>query len=167
MVAGVPCICIRQTGICSLAAHSTACSFVKARMSFQIWAPAAAHSVMISGREVSIEIITSRFAAIFFTTGRTREASSSAETKAAPGRVDSPPISIMSAPSFTICTAWLNAVFLSINLPPSEKESGVTFKIPITAGVVRSRVRLLKLICIIFSLKLNQIFCSKFMRGFL
>ena len=49
-----------------------------------------------------------------------------------PGRVDWPPMSMMSAPSRAISRAWATATWGTQYLPPSEKESGVTFKIPIT-----------------------------------
>ena len=64
-------------------------------------------------------------------TGRTLCASSSALTGVWPGRVDSPPISIISAPSAIIASVCLKASSIWFHLPPSEKESGVTFKIPI------------------------------------
>ena len=57
--------------------------------------------------------------------------SSSSLTGAWPGLVDSPPTSMMSAPSSTIFFARFMAASISLNLPPSEKESGVIFKIPI------------------------------------
>src|SRR6185369_7077644 len=73
------------------------------------------------------------FSLIAFTTGNTLCNSSCAETGSDPGRVDSPPTSIISAPSFII--SWTRIKTASILLkykPPSEKESGVIFKIPIT-----------------------------------
>ena len=54
--------------------------------------------------------------------------------RAAPGRVDSPPISSRSAPSAIIRLAWVRAASRSANWPPSEKLSGVTLRIPITSG---------------------------------
>ncbi len=48
-----------------------------------------------------------------------------------PGLVDSPPISIISAPSCSIFFACSTADKTLLNLPPSENESGVTFNIPI------------------------------------
>jgi hypothetical protein len=70
--------------------------------------------------------------------GITRSSSSSSGTGGAPGRVDSPPMSMMSAPSTIIRSAWRSASPRIANLPPSEKESGVTFRMPITNG--RSKV---------------------------
>src|SRR5690606_11360814 len=58
--------------------------------------------------------------------------SSEAETSGAPGRVDSPPISRMSAPSATMPSASATAVSGSSRTPPSEKESGVTLTMPTT-----------------------------------
>ena len=53
------------------------------------------------------------------------------ETIFAPGLVDSPPISIISAPSATSFLTCINASSISLNFPPSENESGVTLSIPI------------------------------------
>src|SRR3954452_6702960 len=64
-------------------------------------------------------------------TGITRSISSRTLTGSAPGRVDSPPMSTMSAPS---SFAWRTAASTSRYIPPSEKESGVTFTTPMTAG---------------------------------
>src|SRR5579863_7717411 len=65
-----------------------------------------------------------------------RRSSSSAGTPdaatLAPGRVDSPPISRMSAPSSSIWRARATACSRDRNLRPSENESGVTFRIPMT-----------------------------------
>ncbi|CAB4710326.1 unannotated protein [freshwater metagenome] len=72
----------------------------------------------------------------FSITGKTRDCSSSAETRAAPGRVDSPPISMMSTPSEIICNARLTANSVLLKRPPSAKESGVTLRIPMT--IIRS-----------------------------
>ena len=51
-----------------------------------------------------------------------------------PGRVDSPPISIISAPAFFMLKILLVALLKELNFPPSEKLSGVIFKIPINIG---------------------------------
>ena len=48
-----------------------------------------------------------------------------------PGLVDSPPISIISAPEFIIDFILFNALLFLLYKPPSEKLSGVIFKIPI------------------------------------
>ncbi len=67
-------------------------------------------------------------------TGMTRLSSSWTLTALAPGRVDSPPISTIPAPSSTIVVAWSIAELASKNFPPSEKESGVTLRTPIMIG---------------------------------
>jgi len=56
----------------------------------------------------------------------TRRSSSAASTGCAPGRVDSPPTSMRSAPSSIRRRACAMACGGSRNRPPSEKESGVT-----------------------------------------
>ena len=67
-------------------------------MSLIIVAPAFIVARITSGLEVSTEIGIPLFSRAC-TTGRTRRNSSSTPTGALPGRVDSPPISRMSAPS--------------------------------------------------------------------
>ena len=54
-----------------------------------------------------------------------------------PGRVDSPPTSIISAPDKNIFFACLTPLFLLLNFPPSEKLSGVRFNTPIKFGSLR------------------------------
>lgn len=73
------------------------------------------------------------------TTGRTRRSSSSSSTRGAPGRVDSPPTSTMSAPVATRSMPCLIAAAESNQRPPSEKESGVTLTTPMTAQRPKSR----------------------------
>ena len=65
-------------------------------------------------------------------TSSTRAFCSAAATRRAPGRVDSPPTSMMSAPSCCICNACSTARSARSKRPPSENESGVTLRIPIT-----------------------------------
>ena len=101
--------------------------------SFTIAAPAASASAATLAFRVSIEIgIAGWSSARRSITGRTRSSSSSTETAVEPGRVDSPPTSRMSAPSSTIRVACATAAARSRNRPPSEKESGVTLRIPMT-----------------------------------
>src|SRR5690606_36661722 len=76
------------------------------------------------------------------TTGATRSSSSVGETARAPGRVDSPPTSIRVAPAATIAAAWRKAASMPSCRPPSEKESGVTLRMPMTCGRDKSRTRL-------------------------
>src|SRR5829696_771756 len=68
------------------------------------------------------------------TTGRTRRTSSSSLTGSEPGRVDSPPTSTIRAPSSSIVSACTTAASTPKNSPPSEKESGVTLRMPIRIG---------------------------------
>ncbi len=67
-----------------------------------------------------------------FSTGMRRRNSSASEIRCEPGRVDSAPISSMSAPSSSNSTARAKARSGSEYFPPSEKESGVTFNTPIS-----------------------------------
>src|ERR687892_304195 len=101
-------------------------------------APASRAARATSGLRVSIEIGTSTLAtsaAKRLITGRTRLSSSSTVTWSDPGRVDSPPTSTMAAPSSAIATPCPTAASWSRNRPPSEKESGVTFRTPMTSVV--------------------------------
>ncbi len=100
--------------------------------SFTSVAPAATAFSATPARRVSID--TRTWGARASTTGRTRRASSSSGTGSAPGRVLSPPTSTTSAPSATIARPWATAASGSSQRPPSENESGVTFKTPITNG---------------------------------
>src|SRR5205823_4427156 len=65
-------------------------------------------------------------------TGSTLANSTSGSTRGAPGRVDSPPTSTRSAPASRIATPWATAWSRSSHRPPSENESGVTLRMPIT-----------------------------------
>lgn len=67
------------------------------------------------------------------TTGTTRRSSSASSTRGAPGRVDSPPTSIRSAPREARSRPCLTARSVSNQRPPSENESGVTLTTPMTA----------------------------------
>ena len=53
------------------------------------------------------------------------------------GRVLSPPTSMISAPASSIANPAAIASAWVACWPPSEKESGVTFRIPITKGAAR------------------------------
>ena len=94
-------------------------------------APAATAARATSARIVSIET-TTPCSAKALTTGIVLSSSCSCEVRCAPGRVDSPPISIMSAPSATISRPRVIAAAEESNWPPSENESGVTLRIPMT-----------------------------------
>src|SRR6185369_1594644 len=66
--------------------------------------------------------------------GSTRSSSSVSAVGVAPGRVDSPPMSMIAAPSSSIWWAWPSARWRSAYRPPSKKESGVTLSTPMTRG---------------------------------
>ena len=113
---------------------------VRAETSLRRSAPASKAARATAALRVSIEIgsakPSARSAAI---TGTTRAASSSTGTGSAPGRVDSPPMSRMSAPSAARARACAIAAARPRCAPPSEKLSGVTFSTPMIRG--RSRPR--------------------------
>src|SRR5919204_6087351 len=67
-------------------------------------------------------------------TGTTRRSSSASETPSDPGRVDSPPMSTIAAPSSSIRRPAATAAAGWKCTPPSENESGVTLTTPITDG---------------------------------
>ena len=82
---------------------------------------------------VSTETVAPREASARIT-GTTRDSSSSTSGRVAPGRVDSPPMSRMSAPSASSSAPCAIAVSAVSHRPPSEKESGVTFTTPMSTG---------------------------------
>jgi hypothetical protein len=90
---------------------------------------------------VSMEIGASNSAASASRTGTTRRSSSSSETGRWPGLVDSPPTSTIAAPSPTIALARATAEARSEWRPPSEKESGVTLRMPMSWGDAFSALR--------------------------
>src|SRR5947209_1577346 len=101
-------------------------------MSFTMVAPASSAASATSRLRVSID--TRTWPARAPTTGTTLPSSSSTGTSAAPGRVLSPPTSTTSAPSATRASPWAIAASGSSQRPPSENESGVTFRTPMTNG---------------------------------
>ena len=105
-----------------------------AATSLTMLAPAASAARATPGLTVSIEIGTLTRPANCSITGITRRSSSASLTGKAPGRVDSPPTSMISAPCSTSCRACATAAGGSRNRPPSENESGVTFTMPITSA---------------------------------
>ena len=130
-------MCIRQTATSDFATISTAPIACSARTSLIIDAPAAIAARITTGFIVSTEInAPSRASAS--TIGMMRSISSASEVGSAPGRVDSPPMSTMSAPSASIDRACPSARSKSRKRPPSENESGVTLSTPITRGRERS-----------------------------
>jgi hypothetical protein len=98
-----------------------------------ITAPASTAAEATSGFRVSIDSGTSTAATSRSITGTTRRSSSSTVTASEPGRVDSPPTSMMSAPSSAMRIPPWTAASWSRNRPPSEKESGVTLRTPMTS----------------------------------
>ncbi len=134
-------MCIKHTGTPSCAAADSAPGARKARTSLIMPAPAATASRMTSGFEVSIDKGIASDLCSASMTGTTRASSSASDTAAAPGRVDSPPTSMMSAPSSAICMARSSARSRDKKRPPSENESGVMFKTPMTATCRRSSAR--------------------------
>ena len=77
-----------------------------------------------AGLMVSIEIGTRTRAASCSITGSTRRNSSASATGKAPGRVDSPPTSRISAPCSTSCNAWATAARASRNCPAVQERVG-------------------------------------------
>jgi hypothetical protein len=109
MVAGSPRMCIRHTPRSPAATASSAPGERNARTSLTRWAPAAPARRMTSGLEVSTDSSTGSRAATRSTTGSTRRSSSSLATAVAPGRVDSPPMSMIAAPSAAMRSACASA----------------------------------------------------------
>src|SRR6516164_5809426 len=94
-------------------------------------APASSAAWATSARIVSTLTGTFSWASPAIT-GITRRSSSAAGIRCAPGRVDSPPTSTMSAPCAASCRPRVIAASVPNHSPPSEKESGVTFTTPMT-----------------------------------
>ncbi len=104
-------------------------------------APAASARDATSDFVVSTDTGTARRDARASTAGAMRRHSSSTVTGVKPGRVDSPPMSRMAAPSPTSSSP--RAIGAASWRPPSEKESGVTLRMPITgqdASASRNRL---------------------------
>src|SRR5215470_12177002 len=138
MVVGVPCMCIRTTGTRAAAQRGRrAGSCRPALTSFTRSAPASRAAAATSAFMVSTAMGTRTAARTARSTGRSRRRSSAAATGAAPGRVDSAPTSRRAAPSATIRVAVRAARSGSRCSPPSENESGVALRIPMTATRVR------------------------------
>ncbi len=99
------------------------------------FAPASTAARATSARVVSTEIGASiparRTASI---TGTTRRICSASSTRAAPGRVDSPPMSSIAAPSASARSQYASARSGTWCSPPSENESGVTFTTAMSRG---------------------------------
>ena len=111
----------------------TMSGLVKPVTSLMMEAPSFTAMRATSGWRVSMETIAPASARARIT-GITRLASSSGVTGVKPGRVDSPPTSMMSAPSSSSFMPQAMAASASQCSPPSEKESGVTLSTPIMRG---------------------------------
>src|SRR4051794_26475513 len=121
-------MCMRQQVAPELATSpAISGAWRKAETSLTIRAPAWIAASATSTLRVSTEIVPCSRSM----TGMTRSSSTGTGTSAAPGRVDSPPMSRMSAASSFACRT---AASTSRYIPPSENESGVTFTTPMTAG---------------------------------
>ncbi len=94
-------------------------SKVRPLISFIMEAPHLRASSATSDFVVSTEIFISISRNIFSTTGHTLSISSCAATGNEPGRVDSPPTSIIPAPSLYMDSALRMALSIEIYLPPS------------------------------------------------
>ena len=135
MARGSPWACMSTTGSpLSAATRKARGSCPSAATSLMMRAPASAARRMTSALRVSMEMGTPTCLARAATTGMTRRTSSSAATGSAPGRVDSPPMSRISAPSASSCRLCATAAPGSSHRPPSEKLSGVTLTIPMRRG---------------------------------
>ena len=124
-------MCIATAPQPAAAATARARGSQKPSMLFHAAAPTASAACATSILRASIDTAAPAPASASIT-GKTRRFSASASTCAAPGRVDSPPTSTMSAPSSSIRRPRAIAFFGSRKSPPSENESGVTLTTPIT-----------------------------------
>src|SRR5918997_1491339 len=124
--------CMRIHGTC---ADATALAIVGSARPPKTWwtplPPASTAASATAARVVSMLTHTPA-ATSSRTTGSTLASSASGSTRGAPGRVDSPPTSTRSAPASRIPTPWATARSRSSHWPPSENESGVTLRTPIT-----------------------------------
>ena len=135
IVRGSPCMCISTTSQPSSAAVGQALAATRqsAVTSFHIVAPAAT-AARATARLHGVD--GDRDVALAPDRRRSPERRGRSPRPRRParrrGRVDSPPMSRMSAPSAISRRAWASAASASRNRPPSEKLSGVTLTIPMT-----------------------------------
>ena len=122
---------------CAIAPGSS--GYCSPQISFSRCAPAARAARAVSALNVSTETGTGHSGKTASRNGRRRSISSAALIGTNPGRLDSAPMSMMSAPSRTISSIWHRASSRLFHLPPSENESGVTFRMPITSVRAPSR----------------------------
>src|SRR5574341_1210362 len=142
MSAESPRECMSTTGRPEAATARSSAGSSPARTSLMMSAPAARTAAATSPFDVSMEIGSRKpRERSRSTTGTTRRGSSSTGTMGAPGRVDSPPRSTRCAPSSAIRSAAATASARARKRPPSEKEPGVAFTIPMTKGPGPSRSR--------------------------
>ena len=129
-------LCITTTGRPYLAATAAispgSFSYCNPQISLSRCTPSLAAYSAVSALNVSTDTGTGHFLTICGKNCDKIAISSLAPTGTKPGREDSAPISIISAPSFTISSICAKALSTVFHLPPSEKESLVTFKIPMT-----------------------------------
>src|SRR5215475_3560123 len=127
---------------CSATTRAMSGSRCSPHTSLTMAAPCPSAQAAISALIVSIETGTPRATAAG-STGASRSSSCSSDTGTAPpyGLVDSAPMSRMSAPSATSRCACAIAAAGLIKRPPSENESGVTLRTPITIGRPRPSSR--------------------------
>ena len=125
--------CITMTPQVLVATNSTILGSVKPVTSLTIEAPQRTAALATATWRVSIETMAPSLASAR-TTGSTRRASSSGLTGVNPGRVDSPPTSMMSAPASSIARPYSMAASGSKCSPPSLNESGVTLRTPMMRG---------------------------------
>ena len=105
-------------------------------------APAASARRATSAFVVSTEIGTPTRPASASTTGQdAAQLLVAPSTGSAPGRVDSPPMSTIAAPSRTRVRPCASASSAAKKRPPSENESGVTLTTPMMHGKERSRAQ--------------------------
>ncbi len=121
-----PCASAPRTRANAAATSRLRGSWVRPLTSLMIVAPAANAASMTAALRVSIDTVTPCSASAA-TTGRTRRSSSSSGTSTAPGRVDSPPTSTMSAPS-------------AASRKPCATAPSVSAKRPAVAEAVRRHV---------------------------
>ena len=126
---------MRMTGKSPDCANGNMPGAVRPATSLRMCAPWSKAVRATSALRVSMEMGVLKLpAARRSRTGRRRRISSWAETGSWPGRVDSAPMSRMCAPSATSLWACSSAAAGSVYLPPSLKESGVRFRMPIRRG---------------------------------
>ena len=139
MVRGSPFMCMTTRPASQERATSTIAGSRKPDTSLMMAAPASTQARATSAWRVSMLTQMPAWASSR-TTSTVRESSSATDTSAEPGRVDSPPTSMTFAPCSIMLFACAIAASCVLCSPPSENESGVTFKMPITMGILTSKL---------------------------